>query len=109
MAIAKRFPSDKADQYIVRFPTGMRDRIKALAASNGRSMNSQIIQMLEFALDETDMAAHAVDETDEKKAISLFLRDEIRRRKKILESILDDYESGKLDIEPSLDASENKP
>lgn len=35
------------DQYMVRFPEGMRDRIKAAAETNGRSMNSEIIARLE--------------------------------------------------------------
>lgn len=43
----KEFPSDKLDQYIVRFPHGMRDRIKAEAEKNNRSMNAEIIDRLE--------------------------------------------------------------
>lgn len=40
-----------ADKYIVRFPDGMRDRIKADAEREGRSLNAQIIHMLnEFYL-----------------------------------------------------------
>jgi plasmid stability protein len=36
-----------SDQYMVRFPEGMRDRLKAAAAENGRSMNTEIIARLE--------------------------------------------------------------
>lgn len=43
----KEFPSDKLDQYIVRFPNGLRDRIKEAAAANNRSMNAEIISRLE--------------------------------------------------------------
>lgn len=43
----KPYPSDKLDQYIVRFPNGMRDRIKAAATANSRSMNAEIIATLE--------------------------------------------------------------
>jgi len=35
-----------SDQFPVRFPDGMRDKVKALAARNGRSMNSEIIYAL---------------------------------------------------------------
>lgn len=35
------------DQYMVRFPKGLRDRVKASAEANGRSMNSEIIARLE--------------------------------------------------------------
>jgi len=34
------------DQFMLRFPEGMRDRIKESAAANGRSMNSEIIARL---------------------------------------------------------------
>lgn len=40
-------PSRKLDQYIVRFPAGMRDRLKAEAAANKRSLNAEIIARLE--------------------------------------------------------------
>lgn len=42
------YPSDKQDQFVVRFPDGMRDRIKAAAEANGRSMNAEIIHALNF-------------------------------------------------------------
>lgn len=47
----KEFPSDKLAQYIVRFPDGMRDRIKEAAAANGRSMNAEIIYRLQTTLE----------------------------------------------------------
>lgn len=34
------------DQFMVRFPTGMRDEIKSAAREAGRSMNSEIIWVL---------------------------------------------------------------
>mgnify|MGYP001118544822 CR=1 FL=1 len=40
------------DQYMVRFPKGLRDRIKAKAEENGRSMNSEIVAALEEAFPE---------------------------------------------------------
>ena len=39
--------SRKLDQYIVRFPDGMRDRLKDEAAKNKRSLNAEIIARLE--------------------------------------------------------------
>lgn len=36
-----------ADQYTVRFPDGLRDRIKVAADANGRSMNAEIVATLE--------------------------------------------------------------
>lgn len=43
------------DQYMVRFPPGMRDRIKAAAEENGRSMNSEIISRLEDSFETAEI------------------------------------------------------
>lgn len=40
-------PSQSQDKFIVRLPDGMRDRIKAAADANNRSMNSEIVATLE--------------------------------------------------------------
>ena len=40
-------PSDLADKFMLRMPDGMRDRLKAAAKENGRSMNAEIIARLE--------------------------------------------------------------
>ncbi|WP_108259275.1 Arc family DNA-binding protein [Mangrovicoccus ximenensis] len=37
------------DKFIVRLPDGMRDRIKAAADANGRSMNAEVVATLEEA------------------------------------------------------------
>jgi plasmid stability protein len=39
-----------SDQFRVRFPDGMRDRIKARAESSGRTMQAEIVVMLEAVL-----------------------------------------------------------
>lgn len=45
------YPSEAADRYIVRFPDGMRDRLKDEALKNGRSLNAEIIKRLQDSLD----------------------------------------------------------
>lgn len=47
-------PSRTAEQFVVRFPDGMRDRIKSMADEDGRSMNSQIIYMLQDCFDQME-------------------------------------------------------
>lgn len=47
------FPSTKQDQYVLRFPDGMREQIKDAAEFSGRSMNAEIIQRLKFTFDES--------------------------------------------------------
>ncbi|HFZ9216136.1 TPA: Arc family DNA-binding protein [Salmonella enterica subsp. diarizonae serovar 61:r:-] len=39
------------DKFMLRFPDGMRDAIAERAKINGRSMNSEIVQILEDALE----------------------------------------------------------
>jgi hypothetical protein len=45
----------KQDQFIVRLPDGMRDRIKSAADKNGRSMNAEIVATLEEAYPQTSL------------------------------------------------------
>ena len=40
-------PSKQLDQFVVRLPDGMRERIKAAADANNRSMNAEIVAALE--------------------------------------------------------------
>ncbi|WP_288764531.1 Arc family DNA-binding protein [uncultured Enterobacter sp.] len=46
-----KFPSQEMDRFNVRLPAGMRDAIAERAKANGRSMNSEIVQILQDALD----------------------------------------------------------
>lgn len=49
-----RVPSRGSDQFVVRFPEGLRDRIRKAADANGRSMNAEIIARLEKSLQDDD-------------------------------------------------------
>lgn len=44
-------PSRHLDQYLVRFPDGMRDLLKSRAKENGRSLNAEIIARLMSTLE----------------------------------------------------------
>lgn len=48
-----KYPSQMQDKFNLRFPDGMRDAIAERAKKNGRSMNSEIVQILQDALDPT--------------------------------------------------------
>lgn len=55
-------PSRSADQFVVRLPEGLRDTLKARAASNNRSMNAEIVAILGAAIgDETSLGAASVE------------------------------------------------
>lgn len=45
------YPSRLADQFVVRLPDGMRDRIAEAAELNVRSMNAEIVARLEMTFD----------------------------------------------------------
>lgn len=46
-----KYPSQMQDKFNLRFPDGMRDAIAERAKENGRSMNSEIVQILQDAID----------------------------------------------------------
>lgn len=47
-------PSRTAEQFVVRFPEGMRARIAEIAKKNGRSMNAEIVHRLAWSLEAND-------------------------------------------------------
>lgn len=49
--MVSRIPSRGSDQFNLRFPDGMRERIRASAEENGRSMNAEIIYRLQTTLE----------------------------------------------------------
>lgn len=60
------------DKFMLRFPDGMRDAIAERAKANGRSMNSEIIQILDNALtgsvaDMDDEFIHAFNQVSHSK------------------------------------------
>lgn len=46
--------SRNSDKFMLRLPDGMRERLKTVAELNGRSMNSEIIDVLKSHLDADD-------------------------------------------------------
>lgn len=53
------------DQYMLRFPDGMRERLKSLAAENGRSLNAEIIYRLQTTLEIDDYVPGPNVQTDD--------------------------------------------
>ena len=45
----KPFPSELEDKFMLRMPGDLRQRVKSHAVSNGRSMNAEIVLVLEAA------------------------------------------------------------
>ena len=50
----KKIAPKNGDQYMLRFPAGMRAKVRRLSEANGRSVNSEIIAALEGHLKRGD-------------------------------------------------------
>jgi nucleotide-binding universal stress UspA family protein len=50
------------DQFQLRLPAGLRDRIKERAEANGRSANAEIVAAIEAALDQPDLGVNELRE-----------------------------------------------
>jgi Arc-like DNA binding domain len=51
---ANKIAGKDAEQYMLRLPAGLRDKVARRAAENGRSMNTEIIDAIEKHLEGTD-------------------------------------------------------
>ncbi|MBR8344243.1 Arc family DNA-binding protein [Burkholderia ambifaria] len=85
-------PSRTADQFVVRFPDGMRDRIAEEAKANNRSMNAEIVARLEASLARdaeppgSDQAAELLAENKKLRLEMAKLRNAVRFRRASAES-----------------------
>ena len=58
---SKQFPSDKQDKFMLRFPEGMRERIRVAAEKSGRSMNAEIVARLDESFRSVEMLERVSD------------------------------------------------
>lgn len=85
------YPSDLQDQFMLRMPAGMRERLKDAAKDNGRSLNAEIVLRLEGGIERT-----------EDGRVSVWLPDELLQR------VFEEAEWRKSDLETIiLEAVEN--
>lgn len=59
----------ESDQFNLRFPDGMRDRLKEEAAMNGRSLNAEIIARLQSTLEKRQITADDLYPEDPRNAL----------------------------------------
>ena len=55
--MAKKITRAGLDQFVLRLPPGMRDRIANIANENARSMNTEIVSALEKHIEDADTLA----------------------------------------------------
>jgi hypothetical protein len=63
MSEHSRQPGALKEQFIVRFPDGLRSKVKAIAAGNRRSMNAELLLLIEKG-----MAAASIEYSQNAKA-----------------------------------------
>ena len=69
-----------ADKYILRLPDGMRDKLAELAKSNNRSMNAEIVLMLQQAMDARTPVPLGIDVQALAEALAPKLATEMRKQ-----------------------------
>lgn len=50
-----------ADKFVLRMPDGMRDKLASLAKANNRSMNAEMIELLQQAMEARTSTAPGMD------------------------------------------------
>lgn len=76
-----RIPSRGSDQFNLRLPDGMRDRLRVAAEANGRSMNAEIVDRLQFSFDVENL-----NRQNEKEAEDFFLKSSYELMRREMES-----------------------
>lgn len=76
-----------ADKYVLRMPDGMRDKITALAKANNRSMNAEMVLMLQQAIDARANAVPGVDVDALAEAVALRVAKGDSRSSAIVEAL----------------------
>lgn len=96
----RKFPSQVAERFQIRMPDGLRDALRVAAASNNRSMNSEIISRLEGSFGTAPAADFGRADLQELVLVADRIRSGLRkllvdkdrwedlRRAKVLEAVL---------------------
>lgn len=63
-----------ADKYVLRLPDGMRDKLAELAKKNNRSMNAEIVLILQQAIDGTSIQAEMSSDSGGKELLATILQ-----------------------------------
>lgn len=80
-------PSRTAEQFVVRFPDGMRDQIAEAAKNNNRSMNAEIVARLQQSFDtrDTDLAQDTVGAMLKSLAMTITHAETLAKRLELIE------------------------
>ncbi|WP_313195877.1 Arc family DNA-binding protein [Shinella zoogloeoides] len=96
MGKAPKTPNEELDKFLLRMPDGLRERIKAAAEMNNRSMNAEIVTTLEGAYPRPISLEEVV--SDVRTSIEMLKK---FKGKTLLMSLADDLDHLILDISRS--------
>ncbi|CDG20698.1 protein of unknown function [Xenorhabdus poinarii G6] len=86
--MTKKYPSQEMDRFNVRMPAGMRDEITKIAEKNGRSMNTEIVMMLQDGIDKVNgYIKLSTDNSNDKKTMRFRSKIDPKVEREILEEI----------------------
>lgn len=89
MVVDLKKSNDELDKFLLRMPDGLRQKIKLSAEQNGRSMNSEIVHMLDFSFDAEDKLRTLQLEISELEHRNRILEQDLDLRRKELATSLD--------------------
>lgn len=101
MAVKRSYP----DQLLLRMPAGLRDRIKANAERNGRSMSAEIVRVLEREFPEPLSIGSRLEELQHLFSALRKVRGYSSAVDVITEEILNVIKAGAAGRDPTLDES----
>jgi predicted DNA-binding protein len=86
------------DQFMLRLPDGMRDRIKAVAEQSGRSMNAEIVKTLDVAYPEPKDTMYLVLD-DIRRVLEDYEKETDPKRRLWLQTTVEGLASGSMTID----------
>lgn len=92
-------PAKDQDKFVLRLPDGMRDRLKASAEANKRSMNAEIIDRLELTF---DLASEVMSDPAQ------ILMDQLKKSDEKQEAARREYEAARREYEEAKLAAERQ-
>lgn len=103
-------PSRKQDQFIVRLPDGMREKIKVAAEANKRSMNAEIVARLEatFRVKSATLQSEIVNPTkpldlNDKAEVARLYRKTLEHLERLLAEVKQDVRNLSENAKPAAD------
>ena len=102
-------PSRRQDQFIVRLPDGMRERIRHVADQNNRSMNAEIVATLEEKYPEPSHWVSLAKVLEARnRTLAKMGPEELTKLQAAIGELIDSFDKGSEDTSAASQANQNK-